>query len=107
MLGEYLDAGTYRVVFRAVDRAGNEQARPARGLLVVKPHEHRAWPGRPPMSVTGAGASCLDFAGARAAETPWAAADVAAHRGAGSQTAVTRLTAELRRLLSRISAGAR
>ena len=104
MMGDFLDTGVYRVVFYAVDRAGNEQARYARGLLVVKPHKHRAWPGRPPMSANDAGGrGTYDFGTAQGA----GAAPAKAVRRATQTTPGARLTAELRRLFLRISAGVR
>jgi hypothetical protein len=104
MLGEFIDTGVYRVVFYAVDRAGNKQARYARGLLVVKPHKHRPWPGRPPMSVSGAGGRAVYDFGAEQDAGAAQATVVKRRAAAGPQAA--RLTAELRRLVRRISAGA-
>ena len=43
-MGDYLDAGVYRIAFRTWDRAGNRTARGGRGVLMVKPHKQR--PGR-------------------------------------------------------------
>ncbi len=43
MIGDFLGAGTYRIFFRATDRAGNLQTRDARAVLVVRPHKRPAW----------------------------------------------------------------
>jgi photosystem II stability/assembly factor-like uncharacterized protein len=63
MMGDFLTAGTYRVLFYAEDRAGNRQARIGRGLLIVKPHKVRRF-GASPMSITHAGGRVTQGGGA-------------------------------------------
>jgi photosystem II stability/assembly factor-like uncharacterized protein len=96
-MGEDLAAGRYRLMFYAIDRAGNEEAGYARGLLIVRRHKHPAWPGgKPPMSVAGArGGVVMHEFGARGADPVWASSGLRDRTAGGASQ---QFTAGLRRL---------
>jgi photosystem II stability/assembly factor-like uncharacterized protein len=89
MMGDYLNAGTYRVLFYAEDRAGNRQARLGRGLLIVKPHKVRRF-GASPMSITHAGGRATLGGGVRMGGV---------RRQAEVKTPAAKLTTDLRQLV--------